>query len=72
MRINRRAACALLDVSATKLRQLIRDGVVPEGRGLGPRPLSWDRDELIAIRDGKHSRQQEPTEITEITVADAA
>jgi predicted DNA-binding transcriptional regulator AlpA len=51
MRINRRMACAVLNVTQARFKQLIDKGVVPDGRGLGPRLLTWDEDEIRAIRD---------------------
>lgn len=42
--MNRRAACAILEVTREKFKLLIGTGVVPAGLGLGPRSLTWDRD----------------------------
>lgn len=52
-RVNRRMALAILNVTAVKFARLIEDGKIPAGVGLGPRSLTWDQEELIAIRDGK-------------------
>ncbi|KAB2919924.1 MAG: helix-turn-helix domain-containing protein [Hyphomicrobiaceae bacterium] len=38
----------LLAVSRDKLRQLIRDGVVPRPIQLGPKTRRWDRAEVLA------------------------
>lgn len=46
--LNRREACALLNVCEARFRKLLNAGVIPPGIGLGPRSLRWERDELIA------------------------
>lgn len=46
--LNRREACAMLNVTFSRFKQLLDEGVLPPGFGPGPRSLRWDRDELIA------------------------
>jgi hypothetical protein len=51
MRINRRMACAVLNVTQARFKQLIDQGIVSGGRGLGPRSLTSDEDDIKAVRD---------------------
>lgn len=57
--MNRREACALLNVNPKRFKELIDAGVIPPGVGLGPRSLRWDRDELVAtLRKHVESKPQ--------------